>query len=146
MWQHLSVGSHTGSDARAPSPHAPLAREGCPPSTRRPESLEAVSTLQGGPSPDQASVGTSPPSPEANYAPCQLPTSPGGPPQTLSLLMSIISPGTQEHFRSLNLSVICSVLFLSMMCHLIFWSWRKHNAPSSEASSLTQEDILLLNH
>lgn len=137
VWQRLSTGSPPGS--------APLAGEGSLSSPRQPESLGGMAPLQGGPSPDQASGGTSPPSPEADYPPCQPQTSPGRPPQTVSLLMSVLSPGTQEHFQSLNWSVICWRLFLSMICHLISWSWRKHKALSSEAS-VSQGRHPALNH
>lgn len=36
-----------------------------------------------------------------------------------TLLMSVLPPGTQECFWSINWSVICSMQFLALICHLI---------------------------
>lgn len=56
----------------------------------------------------------------SHYLPCQFQISPCQPPQTLSLLMSVYLLISRKYFLSLNWSVICSMLFLSMICHLTY--------------------------
>lgn len=141
VWQHLSAGSRTGRCSSSPPTPRLLWLEKA--ACQAPGSREAP--LQGGPSPDQASGSTSPPSPEANYPPCQPQARPGRPPQTLFPDVSFLSWDPRA-FSKLKAVGHLFNAFLSLIRHLSFWSWRKHKLQVLKHQRSPKEDILLPDH
>lgn len=122
VWQHLSAGSHTGSCSSPPPP--PPGSSGWRRLPAKPQTAErlpfevapAQIRLQGAP----LHLHQKPIIHLVNLKPVLVGH------LRHSFLISVFFPGTQEHFQSLKRSVICSMLFLSLIRHLSFWSWRKH--------------------